>query len=224
MQFHPRMWRGQEIPAGAFGLGDIERSSFRFSRMLAGHLRTIFQYIEPDASHDKVYSQELRSLHILACTEVENQCRAVLKANGVTDARNIHDYSRLVGPMRLTDWEVGLSTRPEYGKFNPFENWKAGASLPWYAAYNATKHDRDANLSASNLGNVIRACAGVYVLNLAQFGLGFREIGAYFSPDEFVTHTGPVWDWHEMYTTPVWNGMRRSTSLPVSWQAVPYPF
>jgi hypothetical protein len=60
-----------------------ERDAVRFARMLTDSLRTIFRYVEPRRAHDQVYSHELRSLRILACTEVENACKAILTQNGV---------------------------------------------------------------------------------------------------------------------------------------------
>jgi hypothetical protein len=59
----------------------------------------------------------------------------------------------------------------------PFEVWKphrgignVQVSLPWYRAYNESKHDRHSNFKKANLGNLINAVAGLLVLLTSQFG------------------------------------------------------
>ena len=47
-------------------------------------LRNIFDYVEPDENHLSTFSFELYSLLLRACTEVELNCKLIMKANGVT--------------------------------------------------------------------------------------------------------------------------------------------
>ena len=59
----------------------------------------------------------------------------------------------------------------------PFEPWKparglpnpGGISLPWYQAYNASKHDRQDEFKKANLENLVTAAAGLFVLISSQF-------------------------------------------------------
>jgi hypothetical protein len=44
------------------------------------------------------------------------------------------------------------------------------ASLSWYDAYNAVKHDRESNFHRSTLENVLNACAALHILQVAQWG------------------------------------------------------
>ena len=59
----------------------------------------------------------------------------------------------------------------------PFERWKpgrglpdhGGTSLPWYQAYNASKHDRQDEFKKANFENLVIAVAGLLVLISSQF-------------------------------------------------------
>jgi hypothetical protein len=233
-QFHSRIWRGQmKAEAQAFGLEEEQRDSVRMGRILATKLQEIFRYVEPTPHHNSVYSHELRSLLILACTEVENSCKAVLKANNAKPAKkkkdfNMRDYERLAGPMKLAEWEVVLTTCPKYGRIQPFAAWAVpGTPLSWYQAYNDTKHDRDLRLCEATFRRTIEAVAGAFVLNVAQFGYASRERYAYFSPDEFTFAKTPKWSDDERYVPPVMparqNGLSPKIPLGRTWTHVDCP-
>ncbi len=68
----------------------------------------------------------------------------------------------------------------------PFTTWAGGGSLPWYRAYNTTKHDRLAEFQQATFGHLVDACCGVLVVLSAQFWT--RD----FSPgnDHFVFESG----------------------------------
>jgi len=51
----------------------------------------------------------------------------------------------------------------------PFANWKGTKGLPWWKAYNETKHSRHENFEKANFGNMLDAFAGLVVLLAAQF-------------------------------------------------------
>jgi hypothetical protein len=59
----------------------------------------------------------------------------------------------------------------------PFEPWKSvrglpspgGLGLPWYQAYNASKHDRQDEFKKANFDNLVMAVAGLLVLISSQF-------------------------------------------------------
>jgi hypothetical protein len=52
---------------------------------------------------------------------------------------------------------------------SPFLAWSTGNSLPWYQAYNTTKHDRHSEFEKATFGHLIDACCGLLVLLSAQF-------------------------------------------------------
>lgn len=72
--YSPRIARGVDSPAVKDTLlfRDAYIASVRVLHMLAAEMRDIFRQIEPVAAHNGVYSQRLRELLILACTEVES--------------------------------------------------------------------------------------------------------------------------------------------------------
>jgi hypothetical protein len=51
----------------------------------------------------------------------------------------------------------------------PFSAWASGGSLPWYQAYNTTKHDRHSQFEEATFEHLIDACSGLLVLLSAQF-------------------------------------------------------
>ena len=78
-----------------------------------------------------------------------------------------------LAPLKLDKYELVLPGYPSIGSFSPFLGWdstRPTQSLPWYSAYNATKHDRESNFADASLGNVIQAVSGAIVMFWAQFG------------------------------------------------------
>jgi hypothetical protein len=217
---HPRIWRGHPSP----GRKDYVRewsSSYGAVSSIVSRMGAILRYIEPTAANRPAYGHEIRQLLLLAAMEVESSWRAVLKANHYPGALasntrlTTNDYVQLLIPMRLNEWSVTLSIYPDFGALQPFAQWSKGnptASLPWYDAYNATKHDRDANFARATLQNAVTAVAGAYILVLAQFG----EFDARqdFGLDEFTRETEPEFPPAEAYVPPI-------KSIVESWNQVP---
>jgi hypothetical protein len=178
------------------------------ARNILRQLPELFRFLEPAPRHRRVYSDQLRALLILACTEVESSWKAILHANGVPKAKlkklRTSDYVKLLHPMRLSEWRLSLPNHPRWPPVEPFRSWdasKPSESLPWYDAYNATKHDREGALHRATLDNVVSAMAGVVVMVAAQFGVdAIRYKGAV--TDEFVVDSAPKWSPSEWYVPP----------------------
>jgi hypothetical protein len=191
---------------------DAYTGTVRIARSLFARLRDIFQVIEPCHEHDAVYGHELRQLLILACTEVESSWQAILKANGYPDTTKsgkprrwtTKDYVKLLEPMRLHSYRLSLAAHPSYGDIWPFQGWEADnatGSLPWYDAYNKTKHNREIELKRATLRDVIVALAAVHVMTVAQFGFGEVAMGQ-FHADAFNFLGSPRW-WVDSYVRPL---------------------
>jgi hypothetical protein len=191
----PRVYRGLERPPVDVA---ARTATMRAARSLFSRLRGIFQVVEPIHAHDSVHGHELRQLLILACTEVESSWRAVLSSNDYPqgDGRwSTNDYVKLASPMKLDHYTVTLATHPEYGEITPFDGWcttNPTRSLPWYNAYNRTKHDREEQLHCASLLAVVLAMAAVHVMTVAQFGFDEVERG-HFHADEFNFERSPRW-------------------------------
>jgi len=157
--------------------------------------------VEPAASNSNSHGHTIRQYLILACTQVESTWRSFLKVHGESkDKLSTSDYVRIAGPLHLAEWRVCLTLYPDYPTIKPYANWDVVAptkSLPWYDAYNRTKHDLQANLCEAKLEHAISATAALYVMLAAQFGpnrLTNHPVGKFFSWVET-----PTWLPQELY-------------------------
>jgi hypothetical protein len=112
----------------------------------------------------------------LACMEVENSCRAILRANhyAFEDPKRpkTKDYWQLMNPLRLDAYRLTLVEYPTVAALRPFHRWEQAnptKSLPWYEAYNA-KHSRELDFDQATLGAALHALAAGWALHAAQFG------------------------------------------------------
>lgn len=180
-EHYHRVWRGPHGPPP----GDVcEREwtdAVAAARVLFDKMREVFRFIEPDTQNDTAFGHEVRQLLVLACMECESAWKAIL-SRGASTA----DYVKLVGPLRLEEWELSLPLYPRFPPFRPFQGWHdpqkrppvppppapqgPSQTLPWYNAYNNVKHDRGRNFGDANLGNMIHAMGGLFVMLCAQFG------------------------------------------------------
>ncbi len=152
--------------------------SFVSLRMLLNKLEDLFETLEPSEANLSAYGHKIREILLLACMEVESSWSAVLKENGYSPAGRLttNDYVKLLEPMLLDGYELSLQSYPHFPPFTPFKDWDVSnptGSLPWYDAYNKTKHDREEELKLATLSNAVMAVGAVVVMFHAQFGLNF---------------------------------------------------
>jgi hypothetical protein len=197
-RYFPRMARGPEHPPVD---PEARSATRRIARGLFRRLQDIFDVVEPKDVHAEVFGQELRQLLILACTEVESSWQAILRENNYGGDRwTTNDYVLLNRAMRLDEYTLTLGSHPSYGPITPFQAWTLDPpgptkSLPWYAAYNATKHNRELNLTNATLAHAISAVAAVHVLEAAQFGLDSEndEWARSIDPEGIRFEKHPTW-------------------------------
>lgn len=151
--------------------------------LIQNELQSIFEYLEPSDECGPAYSYRIHALLMRTCIEVEANFKAILEENIFTPppGRSLNmtaDYRKVDATHHLSSYEVMLpiwnGTPPI---LKPFEPWKAGrglpnprgVSLPWYQAYNASKHDRRDEFKKANFENLVRAVAGLLVLISSQF-------------------------------------------------------
>jgi hypothetical protein len=203
-QYYPRMHRSPNYPRLSDTYHYEWSQSLRAVRNILVRMTEVFRIVEPAPANFAVFGHEFRQLLILACTEVESSCKAVMKANGYLPSGrwSTNDYVKLILPLRLKEWEVGLTHCPGYPTIKPFFTWdpaKPTESLPWYKAYNEVKHDREANLSLATLAHMVSSAAAAYLLVIAQFGkFGLRGVTAHEIDAFYVTEwlTWPLADHH----------------------------
>jgi hypothetical protein len=148
-------------------------------------LLQIFDFIEPTDTNQKCYSFRIQELLFRACVEVETNCKAILKENGYTGSGdwNINDYRKINQSHRLSSYSIKLPAWNGEGSVRkPFAPWAIGDPLPWYRAYNDTKHDRYYAFPQATFGMMIDAVCGIIVLLSAQF-----------SNEDYTPR--PVWFW-----------------------------
>jgi|SRR5882672_2282579 len=140
--------------------------------VLLKDMQELFDYIEPADENLRCYSYRVHELLLRSCVEVEANCKAILTENGYTKVgdMNMGDYKKVNVSHRLSSYEVRMPFW--HGKENmrkPFLPWATGGGLPWYQAYNATKHDRHQSFSSATFEQMIDAMCGLVVLLSSQF-------------------------------------------------------
>lgn len=171
----------------ALFLPEEERKSMiKAARLIIDDFERLFEYIEPHASNENVFSHRIYELLLRACTEVESCCKGILMANGHA-ANNMGDYMKIEQSSSLSGYTVEyFNWLPYKYVTQPFANWATGASLPWYKAYNDVKHNRCQNFSKASLKHLLDAISGLLCVIHAQIGDAVQyvfESNIYFSAE-----------------------------------------
>lgn len=138
----------------------------------------LFEYVEPSDDSAAAYSYRIHELLMRTCIEVEANFKAILAANAHQSVLradgpsklNMQVYRKVNVSHHLSSYEVVL---PIWGggkrAFKPFEGWSTNDPIPWYQAYNKSKHDRHEAFRSANLEALVTAVCGLLVLMTAQF-------------------------------------------------------
>jgi hypothetical protein len=157
--------------------------------ILLKDLQELFDFVQPADKNLDCYSYRIHALLLRACIEVEANCKAVLKENGYskTGDWNMGDYKRIERTHLLSEYQVKVPSWSGIGATrSPFLQWASGGKLPWYQAYNTTKHDRHSQFGEATFERLIDSCCGLLVILSAQFGTND------FSPgDTLIASEGP---------------------------------
>lgn len=149
-------------------------------------LLKLFEYVEPSTKNLSTYSFRIMELLLRACTELEANFKAILRANTYTVRAerdwNITDYHKIEKSHFLSEYEVRMPYwAGRTGRIRkPFKDWSSPHELTWYKAYNSVKHDRVSGLEGANLENIIDAVCGLAVILAAQYWIYD------FSPNTFL--------------------------------------
>ena len=194
--------------------------------LLQEDLQRLFQYVEPADANLQTFSFRIHELLLRTCVEVEANCKAVLTENGYSRAGNwdMNDYKKIEDSHFVSAYEVMYPTwQGTTNVRRPFAPWSAGGSLPWYSAYNATKHDRHTEFHQAAFHHLTDAIAGMVVLLSSQFMThdfaptdwslsvggpndGMESaIGGYFRvrfPDSWPTDKRYDFDWQQLKADP----------------------
>lgn len=153
-----------------------QRSQEQAIRILVEKLDEILLFVEPSENGLKAYSHKIRELLILACTETENQWKTLLNRANYHPSKEIipttNDYVKLREPAHLHEFQIGLRHYDGFSPSKPFAQWNnkyPTKSLPWYNAYNDTKHNRNHFFSSATLQATIDAVAANIILYCTRF-------------------------------------------------------
>ena len=240
--------RGNTLYVTHPGFANDPERYVRAFKLLQDDLKHLFEYVEPADGNSGSYSFRVHEISLRACVEVEANCKAILEENGYMQPRkkprtktgkasddwNMADYKKLEASHRLSAFQVKIWTW--YGSHNmrtPFASWASGGSLPWYDAYNATKHDRHVNFAMANFGHTVDAVCGLLALLAAQFitydfdptsnPFGRGDEGSKFWPAQgslFTVRFPENWPDEEHYDLTGWD---RTRILPDPFQRYSYP-
>jgi hypothetical protein len=128
--------------------------------------------------HLGVYSARLAELLLRTCAECENIGKSLCVGRNLgPTGLKVQDFNfPAVGNAICS--RIAIHTKQlvivwPYQSFTatsitPFDTWRpTGSTNPiWFNAYNGIKHDRIANATKANVGNVIHALGGLFLLNL----------------------------------------------------------
>ena len=186
------MWRYTRHPKFALAPAQYIRAFL----LIQQDLQRLFEFIEPADENLPAYSFRTHELLLRACVEVEANCKAILTENGYPRNGDLtmNHYRKLNATHHLSSYEVSLPVWNGQSRIRkPFEAWAAGTRLPWYDAYNATKHDRYSVFHQASFEQTIDAVAGLLVVLSAQFHTDDFEPVSYLK-----TRTGDRYDGTEV--------------------------
>ena len=173
---------------------------------LKEHLEQVCKVVYPCKQNYKAFGHEIRNVLIIACTEVEAQCRGILEANGFDfkgKRPNTTHYVKLLELLRLDKYSVTFPYFPRMPEIRPFANWHVNAatkSLDWYDAYNKVKHDREAHFQEACLEYAFKAATACFVLLCAQHGWALAKRDSEAVTKFFYLKDKPVWEAQQCYT------------------------
>lgn len=177
---------------------DVTKGEFNKSkrelRILIEKLKDILLYVEPCEDSMTTYGHKLRELLILTCTAVESYWLSYLKDAAPSIERpTTRDYVKLKDILLLGIYKIKFVSHPFILEFSPFDLWNRDAStqtLPWYDAYNQTKHDSLKNFDKANLQSCIQAIGALIIMQCVRFGpydvLQGQELTAQLINEHFV--------------------------------------
>jgi len=231
-QYFPRMARPLDqhpyahmaySPSGVMEPNIVAVGAVQLS-VLTRQMQRICQTVQPQGRGLDAFGHDIRNLLILICTEVETHWRGILVANSaaaVGDRLGTHDYVKLNASMKLDHFAIAFPQYPWLPSFVPFAGWgstgKPTQELAWYDAYNAVKHDREAEFEKATVQRLFEALSACVIMMLAQFG---ERLVQGQSPEFLslfrITHR-PQWSLNEVYIYPY-------DSQTGDWQVRNYQF
>lgn len=176
---------------------DEKKSMIMAAKLIIDDFKRLLEYIAPDIENEKVFSHRIYELLLRTCTEVESNCKGILKANNYRAVNrnskdkkdyDMNDYKKIEQSSHLSEYVVQYSNwLPDKYTSKPYAAWAENSTLPWYDAYNKVKHNRCHFFSLANLKNLLDAICGLLCIIHSQIGEAVQSIydsNIYFSNSE----------------------------------------
>jgi hypothetical protein len=179
---------------------------------------TMFQVIDEDLhefsrqvefaeANLNTYSVTLVRLYLSICSEVDVVAKVLCKRIGHPNALNIDDYRKNLKQKYPNLATLAIWLRPMDKVLTPWDSWNnvppAKLNPSWWTEHNEVKHHRDLYFARANLGNVLSAAAGLFVLliYLYQPELYKGHLQPVFrvflaDPNYLTLHEGLGWSYH----------------------------
>ncbi len=123
------------------------------------------RYVELAKANYETYSTEFTRLLLATGSEIDVVAKLLCKSiDSSSKPENIVECGQILLSSHpgLTSVEV---TIPRCGlNFVPWRDWTNDERPCWWSSYNRVKHERNTYFSEADLGNVLRAVAGLCVL------------------------------------------------------------
>lgn len=165
---------GQELDYTIYDLCKAKRDL----AVLIQKLQEVLLYVEPSKICLDTYSHKLRELLILACTDFE----CSMKSYNFGNNERTSDYIKILELTDLKKYKVELAGYSEKFESRPFLKWdckEPTKSLPWYDAYNNTKHNRTDAFHLATLKNCIDSISA----NIIMFCIRYSPQSLYNESD-----------------------------------------
>lgn len=136
-------------------------------------LNTI-RYVQLHEDNFKTFSVEYTKQYQAICSEIDVVCKQFCKViNSNSTVSNIIEYAEtiLTSKPGMSEERVTIK-KYKLDDLYPWKEWKLKnndnkhKSPTWWRNYNNVKHNRLNNFQNANLGNVLNALAGLYVLEV----------------------------------------------------------
>jgi len=128
------------------------------------------RYIDFVDDNFDAYSVEMARILLSASSEVDVVAKLLCKKiNSKSEAGNIDDYrTEITGAIpRFCGMEVII---PRYALTrHPWDNWTKNTNPDWWSAYNAVKHERNANFKLASLKNTLNSVGALLVMLLHYY-------------------------------------------------------
>jgi hypothetical protein len=130
-------------------------------------LHAFSRQVEFAEANFATYSVILARLYLSVCSEVDVVAKLLCQRIGATlpDRPNIDHYRDKLVPQYPNLAVLPIALKPMPGKIlTPWDSWNNGRNPAWWSEHNDVKHQRDLHFAKANLGNVLSAGAGLFVL------------------------------------------------------------